>query len=241
MTFDKGAFPMGKRITLLLLAIFALTAGTASAAGTKVRGPFFGTVHAVGSVTYKDASQKSWTWDRGRITALSADSITLTRRDRAQVTFVITPSTLVRSDRATYHLTDLRLGLAATVISQSGTAAIIRNLRGEGAPSGADQSAIEGPGAASVTGTIAAQYADGTQQSFDYNRGRIVSAANGQLTIKRADGQSVTFTYDASTVVRTGDGSISSVDDLHVGKAATFFSQSGALKLVRQFEGLRNR
>lgn len=227
---------MGKRIIPLLLAIFALTAGSATA-GPTVKGPFYGTVHAVGSITYKDASQKTWTWDRGKITALSADSITLTRRDQVQVTFTITSDTLVRNDRASYHLSDLTTGLAATVISQGGTAVIVRNIRGEGAPAGADQSAIEGPGARSVTGTVDAQYSDGTHKTFDYNRGRITQLGNGQLTIKRADGQQVGLTYDSNTVVRSANGTLESVDDLHAGQGGTFFSQGGALALVRHPAG----
>src|ERR671935_221132 len=125
---------MVKRITLLLAAVFAVAAGTALADdGAKVKGPFFGTVHAVGSIDYKDASHKSWTWDRGRITALSSTSITLTRRDKVQVTFAITSSTAVRNDGASYQLTDLHVGLVATVISQDGNAVVIRRIRGEGA------------------------------------------------------------------------------------------------------------
>lgn len=226
--------------TLLFLAILALSAGSAfaarPAAGPATRtgkGPFAGAVHAVGSITYRDAAQKTWTWDRGGITALSADSITLTRRDQVQVTFAITADTVVRNDGATYHLSDLKTGLAVTVISQNGNALIIRNIRGDGAPSGADQSAIEGPGAGSVTGTIDAQYGDGTHQSFDYNHGRITQLGSGQLTVKRADGQQVSFTYDDSTVVKSGDGTSESVNDLLVGEGAMFFSQAGALELVR--------
>ena len=183
-------------------------------------------------MTYKDGSQQSWTWDRSRITALDSSSITLTPRDKVQVTFAITSSTLVRNDGATYHLTDLKTGLVATVISQSGNAVIIRNIRGDGAPSGADQSTIEGPAAKSVTGTIDALFVDGSTQSFAYDRGRITALGGGSLTIKRADGQSVTFSYDDSTVVRD-KGQTESVSDLTVGEGAMFLSQSGALKLVR--------
>ena len=125
---------MFKRITLFVLAALAVAASTALAddAG-KVKGPFWGTVHAVGTIDYKDASTKSWTWDRGRITALSSSSITLTRRDKVQVTFALTSATAVRNDGASYMVADLQLGLAATVISQDGNAVVIRRIRGEGA------------------------------------------------------------------------------------------------------------
>jgi hypothetical protein len=224
---------MSKRITLLFLAaVFALAAGSAFAAD-KVKGPFAGAVHAVGSLSDKSGNGISVTWDRGKITSLSDTSITLTRRDKQQVSFAITSTTAVRNDGGTYHLADLKTGLVATVVSQSGNAVVIRNIRGEGAPSGADQSAFEGPAAKGITGTVAATYYDGSTQSFDYNRGRIQSVGNGSLTLMRADHQTVTLSYDSSTLVRERGGEIGSVDDLEVGEGAMFFSQGGVLKLVR--------
>jgi len=224
---------MVKRTTLLLAAIFALAAGSALAAdGVRVKGPFFGTVHATGNVSYKSGAQKSWTWDRGRITALSDSQITLTRRDKAQVSFAITSSTAVRNDGASYTLGDLHEGLVATVISQDGSAVVIRRIRGEGAPSGADQSAFDGPAKGSVTGTIDAQYVDGTHKAFDYNRGRITDKTDSEITVKRQDGKTVTFSYDASLLVRD-KGEVESADALEVGEGAMFFSQDGKLVLVR--------
>ena len=61
---------MFKRIFLISTAVFALVAASALA-DTPVKGPFYGTVHAVGNITYKDGSQQSWNWDRGKITAYS--------------------------------------------------------------------------------------------------------------------------------------------------------------------------
>jgi uncharacterized protein DUF5666 len=222
---------MFKRTILLLAAIFALTAGSAIA-DSPVKGPFAGTVHAVGNITYKDGSQQTWNWDRGRITALDSSSLTLTRRDKAQVTFAITSSTIVRNDGATYSLSDLQVGQAATVISQSGNADIIRNIRGPGAPTGGTPSQINGPAASSVTGTVDALYVDGSQQSFDYNRGRITKVDSGQLTITRPDKQQVQLSYDSSAVVRDCHGQVESTDNLALGDGAMFLSQGGALKLA---------
>ena len=221
---------MAKRTLIILAAIFALAAGTAFAAD-KPNLPFAGTVHAVGTITYKDGSDKSWNWDRGRITALSDSSITLTRRDKQQVSFAITDKTLVRNDGGSYQLSDLHVGLAATVISQDGNALIIRNLRGDGAPSGADQSAIEGPGYQSVTGTIDATYVDGSQKSFEYDRGRITAVGDGSLTIMRADKKSLTFTYD-STLPVWSKGKLGDASQLAVGEGGMFFSQGGTLAVV---------
>jgi Domain of unknown function (DUF5666) len=223
---------MSKRILFLLFACFALAAGTGFAAD-QVKGPFSGAVHATAALTDRTGTPISVTWDRGKITALSASSITLTRRDKQQVSFAITSSTTVRNDGGTYQLSDLTTGLAATVVSQDGNAVVIRNIRGDGAPSGADQSEFEGPAAKAVTGTLDALYYDGSTQTFDYNRGRIQSVGNGSLTIVRADHQTVTFTYDASTLVREKEGTVGSVDDLERGEGAMFFSQNGVLRLVR--------
>jgi hypothetical protein len=222
---------MAKRYLIIAAAAFALATGTALAADVP-KLPFAGTVHAVGAVTYKDGSEKTWTWDRGRITALSATSLTLMRRDKEQVSFAITASTLVRNGGGSYKLDDLKVGQAATVVSQSGNAVIVRNIRGEGAPSGADQSAIDGPAKASVTGTIDALYKDGSTQSFDYNRGRISALGDGSLTITRQDKKTVTLSFDSSLVVRD-KGEVEDASALKVGEGAMFFSQDGKLVLVR--------
>ena len=222
---------MSKRITLLLAVVFAL-AGSAFAAD-QVKGPFAGVVHATGALADRTGGPISVTWDRGKITDVSSSSITLMRRDRAQVSLAITTGTTVRNDGGTYQLSDLKTGLVATVVSQSGNAVVIRNIRGEGAPSGADQSEFEGPAAKAITGAVTALYMDGSNQSFDYNRGRIQSVGDGSLTLMRADHQTVTLAYDASTLVREGDGTIGSVDDLKAGEGAMFFSQNGLLELVR--------
>ena len=219
-----------QRIVLLLAAVLALTAGAASAAD-KPKLPFAGTVHAVGTITYKGGNEQSWNWDRGRITSLSDTSISLTRRDKAVVTFAITSATLVRNDGASYTLADLHTGLAATVISQNGNALIIRNLRGDGAPSGADQSAIDGPAKASVTGSIDATYVDGSQQTFEYDRGRITALGDGSLTVKRPDGKSVTLTYDTSVPV-WAKGHLEDGTSLAAGEGGAFFSQDGKLAVV---------
>jgi len=224
---------MSKRILLVLTSAFTLAAGNALAAD-QVKGPFAGTVHAVGSLSDKTGNPISVTWDRGRISSLSDTAITLDRRDKAKVSFTITAATAVRNDGATYHLSDLKPGLAATVVSQGGNAVVIRNIRGDGAPSGADQSVFEGPAAKAITGVVAATSYDGSTASYDYNRGRIQSVGGGSLTIMRVDHQSVSFTYDGATLVREGDGKVGWVDDLKAGEGALFFSQHGLLALVRR-------
>jgi len=224
---------MSKRITLICVLVFSLVAGSAFAADQPaVKGPLAGAVHAVGSLTYKDGSQQSWNWDRGLITDLSSSSITLTRRDKVQVTFAITSGTVVRNDGATYGLSDLQKGQIVTVVSQSGNAEIIRNIKGPNAPSGGDPSEIAGPAVNSTTGTIDVLYYDSSTQDFDYNRGRITQVGNGSLTIMRQDKVSVQLTYDANTVVRDCHGQLESTDDFAVGEGAIFLSQNGDVKLA---------
>ena len=221
---------MAKRMFFILAATFALAAGTAFAAD-KPNLPFAGTVHAVGQITYKDGSDQTWNWDRGRITKLTDSSVTLTRRDKQEVSFAITDKTVVRNDGGSYQLSDLHVGLAATVLSQDGNALIIRNIRGDGAPSGADQSAIEGPGAKSVTGTVDATYVDGSTKSFEYDRGRITKLDNGSLTIVRADKKELTFSYDPALPVWS-KGKLGDASQLAVGAGGAFFSQDGKLAVV---------
>jgi hypothetical protein len=221
---------MSKRIALLVPAVLALAAGTALADTTPpAKGPFAGAVHASAGITYLDGSQQTWTVDGGRISSLSASSLTLTRRDKTQVTFTITSSTLVRNAGATYSLSDLKVGQAAQVVSQNGTADIIRNIRGDGAPSGGDPSAITGPLAKSVTGTVDATYVDGTGKSFEYDRGVITQADNGQVSVKRADGKQLSLTYSDSTIVRDCQGQHV---DLAQGEGGDFFSQNGSIALA---------
>lgn len=223
---------MSKRIALVCALVFALVAGSAFAADQPVQGPLAGAVHASATLSYKDGSQQSWNWDRGRITTLSSSSITLTRRDKVQVTFAITSGTIVRNNGATYSLSDLQTGQVATVVSQDGNADIIRNIHGPNAPSGGDPSDITVPASNSTTGTVDVLYYDQSTQSFDYNRGRIMQVGNGQLTLMRADKVSVQLTYDANTVVRNCQGQLESTDDLAVGEGAIFLSQSGDAKLI---------
>ena len=223
---------MSKRIALVTALVFALVAGTAFAADQPVKGPLAGGVHAVASLAYKDGSQQTWNWDRGRITDLSSSSITLLRRDKVSVTFAITAGTIVRNDGATYSLSNLQVGQIATVVSQNGSADIIRNIVGPNAPTGGNPSAIDGPAANSTTGSVDVLYYDGSTESFDYNRGRIMQLGDGQLTIMRADKQTVQLSFDANTVVRDCMGNLESTSDLAVGDGAIFLSQSGDAKLI---------
>ena len=89
---------MFKRISLLSSAGSRARPPASRARGrdpARCKGPFAGAVHAVGrrSPTWT-ASQQTWTVGSAAGSARSrASSITLTRRDKTQVTFTITSST----------------------------------------------------------------------------------------------------------------------------------------------------
>jgi len=219
-------------ITALVAFLAVAVAGTALAEDGKVKGPFWNAVHAAGSIVYKDGSSQSYNWDRGKITALSSSSISIERRDKVALTFAIDASTLVRNDHASYTLADLKAGLRATIVSQNGTAVVIRHIRGDGAPSGNDPSQVQLPLSKSVYGDGTVLFADGTSQAVHYDRGQITAKDASSLTIKRPDGKSVTLTYDAQTLVRE-EGEVYSVDKLEVGERAMFFSESGKAVLIR--------
>src|SRR5439155_16468349 len=127
--FNPKELPMSKRFTLLLAVVFALAAGSASAAD-QAKGPFAGVVHATGALADRAGGSISVTWDRGKITDVSSSSITVMRGARVQVTFPITSSTRVANEGVTNRLSDLKTGLGATVFSQSAKAVVLRYSRG---------------------------------------------------------------------------------------------------------------
>jgi hypothetical protein len=226
----KEAAIMAKRtITGAVALALVLLAGTAFAAD-KPKLPFAGTVHATAAITYKDGSDQTWTWDRGKVASLSSSSISLMRRDKVEVSFTLSSSTVVRGE--------LAQGDVATVISQDGAAVIVRNIKGDpnAAAGAADAATAPRPLKGAVTGTVDALYYDGSQKSFDVDFGRITTIGDGSLTITRLDKQTVTLSYDASTPVWER-GHLEDASVLQQGDGGAFFSQGGTLAVVH---GLRH-
>jgi hypothetical protein len=221
---------MAKR-TIVGIAAFLLVllAGTAFAAD-KPKLPFAGAVHASVTITYKDGSDQTWSWDRGKVTSLSSTSITLMRRDEVEVTFAVSSDTAVRGELAE--------GDVATVISQRGAAVIVRNIKGDAdAAAGAAAPATQPrPLDGGVDGTVDALYYDGSAKTFAVSFGRITQLGDGSLTITRPDKQTVTLSYDASTPVWE-KGHLENASALQRGEIGAFFSQDGALSVVH---GLRH-
>jgi hypothetical protein len=221
---------MAKRTIIGVAALaLVLLAGTALAAD-KPKLPFAGTVHATATITYKDGSDQTWSWDRGKVTALSSASISLMRRDKVEVTFTLSSDTAIRGP--------LSEGDVATVVSQNGAAAIVRNIKGDAdAAAGAANAATQPrPLAGGVSGTVDALYYDGSEKSFDVSFGRITEIGDGSLTITRLDKQTVTLSYDESAPVWE-KGHLEDASVLQRGDAGAFFSQDGTLAVVH---GLRH-
>jgi hypothetical protein len=92
-----------------------------------------GTVRADLTVVRRDGTTILVHYERGRITALGATSITVTGRDGKGATFAITSTTRVRSDGHPIPLASLKVGDRVAVFgTRSGgddTAFLIRRLR----------------------------------------------------------------------------------------------------------------
>jgi hypothetical protein len=221
---------MAKRTIIgIAAAALVLVSGTAFAAD-RPKLPFAGTVHATATVTYKDGSERTWTWDRGTVASLSSSSIVLMRRDKVDVSFALSGDTAIRGR--------LSEGDVATVVSHDGTAVIVRNIKGDAdAAAGAGNAATQPrPLAGGVTGTVDALYYDGSEKSFDVSFGRITKIGDGSLTITRLDKQTVTLAYDPSAAVWE-KGHLEDASVLQQGDGGAFFSQDGTLAVVH---GLRH-
>ena len=74
-----------------------------------------GAVHGDATVSDVDGSTREFDWDRGRITALDASTISLTRRDGQAVTVAYDEDTIVLGGLA---VGDLETGDAVWIISE---------------------------------------------------------------------------------------------------------------------------
>jgi hypothetical protein len=207
-----------RKLTTLCVALVAACVAAAPALADKAVGPFANAVHATVSLTLKDGSASTFTFDRGKVTAASSTSLTL-QEGTATVSFTLDAKTSLRGR--------LVLGRQAAVFSQNGTALIVR------APGKAEDALhLKGPFAGAVHATIDATAKDGTASSLTFDRGEITAVDASSVTVKREDGQTVTLSLDSSTVVRD-KGDTEDASALTVGERAMFFSQNGKVVLVR--------
>jgi hypothetical protein len=206
----------------------ALLVGSAVAVagpGKKGKGLVRG-VHAEVSLIKADGTTDAFVVDRGKVTAESSSSVTLERKDGVSVTLGLDADTKIRGD--------IQVDKGAIVFSRGGTAFAVLAPRAEkaalrlGGGEGLGQRTARGKKMkAGLFGAVHADVsfikADGSTDSFSFDRGEVTAASNTSVTIKRADGPSVTKSISADTKVR---------GTLAVGGKAAVFSKGGAAQAI---------
>ena len=205
----------------------ALLVGSAVAVagpGKKGKGLVRG-VHAEISLIRADGTTDAFVVDRGRVTAESSSSVTLERKDGVSVTLALNAATNVRGD--------IQVDKGAVVLSRSGTAFAVLAPRAQqaalrlGGGEGLGRKMARGKKLKGLFGAVHADVsfikADGSSDSFSFDRGEVTAASNTSITIKRADGPSVTKSISADTKIR---GTVA------VGGKAAVFSKGGSAQAV---------
>jgi len=170
-------------------------------------------VHADVSLIRADGSTDAFAVDRGKVTASSATSLTLARRDGKSVTFSVSSSTISRRQ--------ITVGRAALVFSRNGAA--FRIVAAGPLVGGPAMPGLAGGKSPVVHLSVQIARADGSTVSFTLDRCTVTASSTTSLTVKRADGQSVTFSLGSSAVVR---------GHLVVGGRALVLSRNGAVTRV---------
>jgi hypothetical protein len=215
-------------------AVGIVSAGTAllAASAIAVAGPVKtsalhgGVVHAEITQISAAGVVKEVVLDRGEVTASSPSSISLKRADGPTVTLAVTAATKVRGT--------VVVGKRALVLSRDGTALVVRARH-------AGLAGLVGLGhgrlalRAGVHADIDLIKADGSTDSFAFDRGEIAGKTSSSLTLKRKDGKSVTLSVDTATKVRA-TGKAVTLASLSVGQRAQVFSRGGAAFLIRAFQ-----
>ena len=206
----------------------ALLVGSAVAVagpGKKGKGLVRG-VHAEISLIKADGTKDAFVVDRGKVTAESASSVTLARKDGKNVTLDLVADTKVRGDIQVDKGTVVfsRGGTAFAVLAPRGNkAAALRLGNGNGPGLGQRLKAKKG-----LMGAVHADVkfikADGAADSFSFDRGDVTATSDTSVTIKRADGPSVTKSISADTKLR-GKLAVG-------GKAAVFSKGSAAMAIL---------
>jgi hypothetical protein len=184
-------------------------------------------VHTEVSLIKADGTTNSFVVDRGQVTAETATSVTLKRKDGVSVTLVLNTDTKVRGD--------LQVDKGAVVFSRGGTAFSVLAPRGAKAAPLTLRERIESlrgrfaelKAKKGLMGAVHADVklikADGSSKAFSFDRGSVTAASATSVTLKRADGPSVTKSISADTKLR---------GKLAVGGKAAVFSQGGAATVV---------
>lgn len=205
----------------------ALLVGSAVAVagpGKKGKGLVRG-VHTEISLIRADGTTDAFVVDRGKVTAESATSVELERKDGVSVTLALNAGTKVRGD--------IQVDKGAVVFSRGGTAFAVLAPRGQqaalrlGGSEGLGRKMARGKKLKGLFGAVHADVsfikADGSTDSFSFDRGEVTAASNTSITIERADGPSVTKSISADTKLR---GTVA------VGGKAAVFSKGSAATAV---------
>lgn len=185
----------------------ALLVGSAVAVagpGKKGKGLVRG-VHTEISLIKADGTTDAFVVDRGKVTAESASSVTLERKDGKSVSLGLNAETKIRGD--------IQVDKGAIVLSRGGTAFAVLAPRGEkaaplrlGGGEGLGQRMQRGKMKKGLFGAVHADVklikADGSTDAFSFDRGDVTAASDASVTIKRADGPSVTKSISADTKLR---------------------------------------
>lgn len=177
-------------------------------------------VHSEISLVRADGSTDAFVVDKGKVTAATAGAVTLERKDGKSVTLGLNADTKVRGE--------IQVGKGAIVFSRGGTAFAVLAPRAERGSSLRLGNGPRGKGArallqgramlGAVHADVSFVKADGSSDSFTFDRGQVTAASATSVTIKRADGPSVTKSISAGTKIR---------GKLAVGGRAAVFSRGG--------------
>jgi hypothetical protein len=192
------------RTLIGVAAALVVAAGSIGVAGAhEGRGHALGPiVHVDATFAYLDGTTKALVGDRGSITAVDADSLTLVRADGVEVMVGITAETCIKVDGQVATWEDLVVGARATTISQADAAGglaalVIRSGIPFARPDDPSCGLFEG--AYHADGVVT--FKDGTTAEFAWDKGRISGLGPHRIRIERLDGASVAAAVDRLTHV----------------------------------------
>ena len=224
---------MSNRNRALGLAAIGVSAALLVGSAVAVAGPGKGKslvrgVHTEVSLIKADGTTNSFVVDRGQVTAESAASVTLKRKDGVSVTLGLNADTKVRGD--------IQVEKGAVVFSRGGTAFAVLAPRaakaapfrfGDGNGKGLAERLARLKAKKGLMGAVHADVkvikADGSSNAFSFDRGEVTAASSTSVTVKRADGPSVTKSISADTKLR---------GKLAVGGKAAVFSKGSAATAI---------
>ena len=160
-------------------------------------------VHFEATVQYLDGTSRAMTGDRGQITAIAADSLTLVRPDNVEVTLGLSNTTCYHVDGLPSTWDQLAVGdRVATLAEASSTGGLFATSVRAGVPL-----FLPGqPGCGLFHGAFHADqtnlFVDGSTNAWSRDKGRITAIAPRLIRIHRPDGGNVIAAVDAHTAVR---------------------------------------